>query len=202
MNLAQSVKLHRKIVAAFRYNPYRDFLAGIELNDLIRENSWSKIPGEKVVSVIGPSDPSNSPDGYVIVADSALDHYTGRCDMIVTDLDGPMDKIMKDEDSIKVVHAHGDNIEKLREYVPKLRGLVLGTTQSIPLRNVRNIAGFTDGDRSVIMGTIIGAKKIFIHGFDYTSPMDEPKDEKRRKMLFGKDIIDNIKSAEVVYVRR
>jgi len=196
------VKLHRKIVASFRYNPYRDFLAGIELNDLIRENSWNKIPSEKVVSVIGPSDPSSSPDGYVIVADSALDHYTGRCDMIVTDLDGPMDKIMKEEDSIKVVHAHGDNIEKLREYVPKLRGLVLGTTQSIPFRNVRNIAGFTDGDRSVLMGTIIGAKKIFIHGFDYTSPMDEPKDEKLKKMLFGKDIIDNIKSAEVVYVRR
>lgn len=199
-NPVQRTNLHRKIVASFRFNPYLDFLAGIELNDLIRENQWSKLPRESVVSVIGPSHPSDRPEGYVIVADSALAHYRGRCDMIVSDLDGPLDKILKGENCIKVIHAHGDNIEKLREIVPKLKGTVLGTTQSIPLRNVRNIGGFTDGDRSVIMGVLLGAEKIFVHGFDYSSPVDEPRDEKLRKMRFGKEIIDNIKSAEVVYV--
>ncbi|MEM0134295.1 MAG: 6-hydroxymethylpterin diphosphokinase MptE-like protein [Thermoplasmatales archaeon] len=194
--------LHRAIVASFRFNPYRDFLAGIELNDLIRRDMWNLLPQEEVVSVIGPSDPSTDPEGYVIVADSALDHYSGRVDMIVSDLDGPTDKIINQVESIKVIHAHGDNIDRLRSLVPKIRGIVLGTTQSIPIRKVRNIGGFTDGDRSVILATLLGAKRIYIHGFDYSKPVDEPKDLKLKKMQFGKGIIDNVKSAEVVYVRR
>ncbi|MCL5930526.1 MAG: DUF115 domain-containing protein [Candidatus Thermoplasmatota archaeon] len=194
--------LHRRIVASFRFNPYRDFLAGIELSDLIRRDAWKLLPKEDTVSVIGPSDPTESPEGYVVVADSALDHYSGRVDMIVSDLDGPIQKIIDQEDSLKVIHAHGDNIQKLGEVVPRLKGTILGTTQSIPVRAVRNIGGFTDGDRSVIMASLLGAKRIFIHGFDYSNPVDGPRDVKFMKLQFAKGIIDNVKSAEVVYVRR
>jgi len=194
--------LHRRIVASFRFNPYRDFLAGIELSDLIRRDAWKLLPKEDTVSVIGPSDPTESPEGYVVVADSALDHYSGRVDMIVSDLDGPIQKIIDQGDSLKVIHAHGDNIQKLGEVVPRLKGTILGTTQSIPVRAVRNIGGFTDGDRSVIMASLLGAKRIFIHGFDYSNPVDGPRDVKFMKLQFAKGIIDNVKSAEVVYVRR
>ena len=194
--------LHRRIVASFRFNPYRDFLAGIELSDLIRRDAWKLLPKEDTVSVIGPSDPTESPEGYVVVADSALDHYSGRVDMIVSDLDGPIQKIIDQEDSLKVIHAHGDNIQKLREVVPRIKGTILGTTQSIPVRAVRNIGGFTDGDRSVIMASLLGAKRIFIHGFDYSNPVDGPRDVKFMKLQFAKGIIDNVKSAEVVYVRK
>ena len=194
--------LHRRIVASFRFNPYRDFLAGIELSDLIRRDAWKLLPKEDTVSVIGPSDPTESPEGYVVVADSALDHYSGRVDMIVSDLDGPIQKIIDQEDSIKVIHAHGDNIQKLREVVPRIKGTILGTTQSIPVRAVKNIGGFTDGDRSVIMASLLGAKRIFIYGFDYSNPVDGPRDVKFMKLQFAKGIIDNVKSAEVVYVRK
>lgn len=194
--------LHRRIVASFRFNPYRDFLAGIELSDLIRRDAWNLLPKEDTVSVIGPSEPTEDPEGYVVVADSALDHYSGRVDMIVSDLDGPIQKIIDQEDSLKVIHAHGDNIQKLGEVVPRLKGTILGTTQSIPVRAVRNIGGFTDGDRSVIMASLLGAKRIFIHGFDYSNPVDGPRDVKFMKLQFAKGIIDNVKSAEVVYVRR
>ena len=194
--------LHRRIVASFRFNPYRDFLAGIELSDLIRRDAWNLLPKEDTVSVIGPSEPTEDPEGYVVVADSALDHYSGRVDMIVSDLDGPIQKIIDQEDSLKVIHAHGDNIQKLGEVVPRLKGTILGTTQSIPVRAVRNIGGFTDGDRSVIMASLLGAKRIFIHGFDYSNPVDGPRDVKFMKLQFAKGIIDNVKSAEVVYVRK
>jgi uncharacterized Rossmann fold enzyme len=200
--LAKSIELHRKIVASFRFNPYRDFLAGIELNDIISQNLWGMLPSEEVVSVIGPSHPSSDPDGYVIVADSALKFYDGKYDMVVSDLDGPIETIIEEKKSIKVIHAHGDNIEKLRKYVPLLRGIVLGTTQSIPLQNVRNIGGFTDGDRSVIMATLLGARKIFVHGFDYSAPIDSPKDEKLKKLKFAKELIDKIKNTELVYVQK
>ncbi len=195
------MKLHRRIVAAFNFNPYLDFLAGIELNDILRKDSWDSLPTEDVVSVIGPLDPPRDAEGFVIVADSALNYYGGRVDMIVSDLDGPVERIIKDKESIKVIHAHGDNIEKLRGVVGRLQGTVLGTTQSIGLRYVRNIGGFTDGDRSVIMATIIGAKKILIHGFDFFNPVDEPKEVKLKKLKFSKEIIDNIKNTKVVYVR-
>ncbi|MCL4447994.1 MAG: DUF115 domain-containing protein [Thermoplasmatales archaeon] len=194
------MRLHRRIVASFRFNPYCDFLAGIELNDILRKDMWDQLPRKETVSVIGPSNPDNSPEGYVIVADSAIRYYTGRVDMIVSDLDGPIDRILQSRGTIKVIHAHGDNIQKLRELVPKMNGIVLGTTQSIALKYVRNIGGFTDGDRSVIMATLIGAKRIFIHGFNYSDPVDEPRDIKLKKMQLGREIIDNIKSAEVVYV--
>lgn len=154
------------------------------------------------MSVIGPSEPPSDPKGYVIVADSALNQYNGRYDMLVSDLDGPMERILEDRKSIKVIHAHGDNLDKLRSYVPNIRGIILGTTQSIPLKRVRNIGGFTDGDRSVIMGVILGAKKIFIYGFDFLNPMDEPKEIKKKKMLIGKEVIDKVKNAEIVYVHR
>lgn len=194
--------LHRRIVASFRFNPYRDFLAGIELSDLIRTDAWTSLPKADVVSVIGPFRPLVNPEGYVIVADSALNHYSGRVNMIVSDLDGPIEKIIDQVDSVKVIHAHGDNIQKLRAIVPRIGGTVLGTTQSIPVRAVKNIGGFTDGDRSVIMASLLGAKKIFIHGFDYSNPVDEPRDVKLMKLQFAKGIIDNVKSAEVVYVQR
>ncbi len=196
------MKLHRKIVATFNYNPYRDFLAGIELNDLIKSDLWDKLPRESVVSVIGPSNPSNDPEGYVIVADSALRYYSGRYDMIVSDLDGPIEKIIDSKDCIKVIHAHGDNIEKLRKYVPEMSGTVLGTTQSIPLQKVKNIGGFTDGDRSVIMGILMGAEKIYIYGFDYSKPVDEPANIKLKKMLFGKEIIENKKGPVIEYLTK
>jgi len=60
---------------------------------------------EGIVSVVGPADPFDEPKGYVIVADSALNYYDGSCDMIVTDLDGPIGKILNHTESIKVVHA-------------------------------------------------------------------------------------------------
>ncbi len=163
---------------------------------------WSSLPRERIVSVIGPANPSNDPEGFVIVADSALRYYSGRYDMVVSDLDGPVEKIVGNEECIKVIHAHGDNIESLSRYIPDMRGIILGTTQSIPLKRVKNIGGFTDGDRSVIMGAILGAKKIYIHGFDFSRPVDEPANLKMKKMLFGKDIIESRNGPEIEYVNR
>lgn len=199
-NLNQNLELHRKIVASFKYNPYLDFLAGIELNSLLKKDSWHELRNEKKVSVIGPTASIKDPEGYVIVADSALNYYDGKCDMIVSDLDGPIDKIMLMEKSIKVIHAHGDNISRMADIVPLLSGVILGTTQSIPVGKVRNVGGFTDGDRSIIMASIMGAETILVHGFDYANPVDEPKGLKREKMHFGKEIVDKLKGINLVYV--
>jgi uncharacterized Rossmann fold enzyme len=89
-------------------------------------------------------------------------------DIIVTDLDGNMGDIIKanNEGAILVVHAHGNNMDKIKEYVPKLKR-VLGTTQSVPLKNVYNFGGFTDGDRCIFLAIELGARLILLSGMDF-----------------------------------
>lgn len=89
-------------------------------------------------------------------------------DVIVTDLDGKMDDIIEanNRGAILVVHAHGNNIDKIKEYVPKLK-MILGTTQSDPLENIYNFGGFTDGDRCIFLAIELGAKFILLAGMDF-----------------------------------
>jgi len=88
--------------------------------------------------------------------------------IIVTDLDGNFEDIKRANGlgAYVVVHAHGDNIDKLKHYVPKLKN-VLGTCQTEPLDIIYNFGGFTDGDRAVFLAEGLGAKEIFLIGFDF-----------------------------------
>jgi uncharacterized Rossmann fold enzyme len=86
-------------------------------------------------------------------------------DIIVTDLDGdiPEEIEASRRGAIMVVHAHGDNIDKLS----LVKGLsnVIGTTQSKPLSNIYNFGGFSDGDRCVFLAHAFGAMSITLIGF-------------------------------------
>ena len=88
--------------------------------------------------------------------------------IIVTDLDGKMEDILKanSQGSYLAVHAHGNNRENLKQYLPEIKN-ILGTTQSIPLQNVHNFGGFTDGDRAVFLAVELGAKNIIMAGMDF-----------------------------------
>lgn len=88
-------------------------------------------------------------------------------DIVVTDLDGDemvLKKIAKTK-TIFVVHAHGDNIEKI-ELAKKFKNCI-GTTQSTPFNKIQNFGGFTDGDRGVFLANYFGAKKIILVGMDF-----------------------------------
>lgn len=102
-------------------------------------------------------------------------------EIIVTDLDGRMDDIQEANrmGSLVVVHAHGDNIEKLREFAPQLKR-VIGTTQSRPLPGLYNFGGFTDGDRAVFLAKYLGALEIKLIGFDFD---DESVTQRKHKKL-------------------
>ena len=90
-------------------------------------------------------------------------------DIIVTDLDGLVDDQVtaNKKDATVVIHAHGNNIDRLERYVPMFDGKIIGTTQSKPFDNIYNFGGFTDGDRAVYLADCFGAKKIFLAGFDF-----------------------------------
>jgi len=88
-------------------------------------------------------------------------------DIVVTDLDGDIKSLKKAgrTNTIMVVHAHGDNSEKIH-FVKNFKNCI-GTTQTKPLGKVHNFGGFTDGDRCVFLANHFKAKKIILLGMDF-----------------------------------
>ncbi|NHJ32321.1 MAG: DUF115 domain-containing protein [Asgard group archaeon] len=91
-------------------------------------------------------------------------------DAIVTDLDGSIPTIRESlkNGSIVVVHAHGDNITKIKEISDILpKEGIIGTTQTKETSKVKNLGGFTDGDRAAYLAANLQAKSVVFFGFDF-----------------------------------
>jgi|WetSurMetagenome_2_1015567.scaffolds.fasta_scaffold03333_10 2-amino-4-hydroxy-6-hydroxymethyldihydropteridine diphosphokinase len=110
-------------------------------------------------------------------------------DIVVTDLDGPFSAILKANrmGSIVAVHAHGDNLDALKRYVPELKR-VIGTVQCRPPPGLHSFGGFTDGDRTVFLARELGAASIELLGFDYEDESVTPR--KKRKLEWAKRLIE------------
>lgn len=133
----------------------------------------------------------NTDDYVIIAADGATAHLIDNeiiPHIIVTDLDGDVEKEIESnqQGSIMVVHAHGDNTEKLLKYVPHLTN-ILGTTQAAPFENIHNFGGFTDGDRCVFLAYEFNAKSITLVGFDFNDRNVTPMKEK--KLMWAKKLL-------------
>ena len=137
-------------------------------------------------------------------ATSALMENNILPDLIVTDLDGKVSdqKKANSKGCITIIHAHGDNIENIKKYVPKFKGKILGTTQTDPkpYSNLQNFGGFTDGDRAIFLSRHFKAKKIFLIGFDfnkgigkYSFPKKKNKNLKLKKLRWCKYLIELLK---------
>lgn len=116
--------------------------------------------------------------------------------IIVSDLDGsPEDIILSHRlGSIPVIHAHGDNVELLKKYVPRL-ARALGTTQVNPREDVYNFGGFTDGDRAVFLAEAMGARAVVLAGMDFgeeVGPYSKAafKPNKKLKLKIGKELLE------------
>jgi uncharacterized Rossmann fold enzyme len=175
-------KRYSEILKEFRYSEKKDKESAILLNSILKKSDANKkitdlIKG-KTVFVIG-SGPSLSlaipklkkyKKIVKIAADSSIKPLVENGiipDIVVTDLDGDentLEKIGK-TNSIFVVHAHGDNLEKL-DHVKKFKNCI-GTTQSTPFGKIKNFGGFTDGDRCVFLTNHFQAKKVILFGMDF-----------------------------------
>lgn len=116
----------------------------------------------------------------------------------VTDLDGDVGSIIKANKLgvVTVVHAHGDNIEKIEEIVPQLKD-VIGTTQVKPFGRLHNFGGFTDGDRAVYLAEQFRAGLIALAGMDFGSEVGRysgsyDKKNKLRKLRIGRIILEEL----------
>ncbi|RLI56169.1 MAG: 6-hydroxymethyl-7,8-dihydropterin pyrophosphokinase [Candidatus Thorarchaeota archaeon] len=99
---------------------------------------------------------------------TALQEENIGCAILVTDLDGPYESIIKgvDDGALTIVHGHGDNIPVIERVVPDL-GPVLGSTQVEPTKRAFLWGGFTDGDRACYVASHYAPKRIVLAGMDF-----------------------------------
>ena len=118
-------------------------------------------------------------------------------DLVVTDLDGDVNALKKTgrTNTIMVVHAHGDNSDKL--HLVKNFKNCIGTTQTKPIGKIQNFGGFTDGDRCVFLANHFKAKKIILLGMDfgttigkYSKPRVINRNIKIAKLRCGKKLLE------------
>jgi len=199
------------ILKELKYSEKKDKESAIILDSILRKTKniekVEKLIQGNTVFVIG-SGPSLSfaipklkkfKKSIKIAADSSLKPLIDNGiipDIIVTDLDGDENTIKKisKKKSIFVVHAHGDNIEKL-QMVKKIKNCI-GTTQTEPFNKIQNFGGFTDGDRGVFLASHFNAKKIILFGMDFgtrigkfSSTKKSDRKIKLKKLKIGEDLL-------------
>jgi uncharacterized Rossmann fold enzyme len=126
-------------------------------------------------------------------------------DVIVTDLDGQVEDQLEAnrQGSIVVIHAHGDNQELVKDWVPRFEGRILGTTQSTPVENLYNFGGFTDGDRCAFMCDHFGATSVILVAFNFDDTDQEYIQSlgatKLKKLTWGGMLLSAIERSEIFF---
>jgi 2-amino-4-hydroxy-6-hydroxymethyldihydropteridine diphosphokinase len=204
-------KRYFTILKELDYSEKKDKESAVILDSILKKTNniekIRKLIQGKTVFVIG-SGPSLSiaipklkklEKSIKIAADSSLKSLVDNKiipDIIVTDLDGDEDTIKKiaKTKSIFVIHAHGDNIEKL-QIVKKIKNCI-GTTQTNPFNEIQNFGGFTDGDRGVFLASHFDAKKIILFGMDFgnkigkfSNTKSSDRKIKLKKLQIGRELL-------------
>ena len=196
----------------FGYREKEDLRSAKKLDSLLKKKAskkqLQKIIENKTVFIIGAGPSLSKSLKFLkrcrnvtkIVADGAvrgLLEENIRPDILVTDLDGDMKsigKIGKTKIPI-IIHAHGDNFDKL-DIVGKFSN-VIGSTQTDSFGKMENFGGFTDGDRCVFLAEYFKAKKIVLVGMDFGKKIGKYSKErvvnpkiKLKKLRDGKKIVE------------
>ncbi|WP_456419669.1 6-hydroxymethylpterin diphosphokinase MptE-like protein [Methanocaldococcus infernus] len=171
-----------EILKDFNFSMEKDIESAKILNSMIKRDEEllkevESIIKDRVVHVYGAGPSLLRHIEYykhpLVVADGACKAFLENDiipDIIVSDLDGDLNALKEcnKKGSIVVVHAHGDNIERIKSEVPKLKD-VIGTHQvpDLKLENLIYVGGFTDGDRACYFSKYFGAKKLILGGMDF-----------------------------------
>ncbi len=127
--------------------------------------------------------------------------------ILVTDLDGVSRCFDRVEEikPISFIHAHGDNIDLLQNYVPRalLSNVpIVGTTQVEPRIPVLNFGGFTDGDRALFISLSFRPKLVVLVGCDYGPYLGEASKGVSMRCLWRKVLKHGIARYMMDYAAR
>jgi 2-amino-4-hydroxy-6-hydroxymethyldihydropteridine diphosphokinase len=144
--------------------------------------------------------PPTTPAPVLIAADGA----TATCleaglvpSVIVTDLDGPVPALItaNRRGALVVIHAHGDNLGPLEEWVPQFPGELAGSWAGPPRPDLIDVGGFTDGDRAAYLAAHVGASRVLLWGFDFERVNErEPNGATRKlaKLRWARTLLANL----------
>ncbi|MEM4287768.1 MAG: 6-hydroxymethylpterin diphosphokinase MptE-like protein [Candidatus Caldarchaeum sp.] len=223
MKLEEWLKLYAEICMELGIDRSRDYEAAQLLSNMIKQKHLSRehltmVFKRHAWAVVFGAGPSLEKDideflekvgaGSIptVAADGACRAFLERGvtpDVVVTDLDGGDEALVEaaEKGSLLVVHAHGDNIDRIKLLIPNLPAVV-GTTQTEPVGVLENFGGFTDGDRAVYMCEELGVRNIVMAGMDfdgeigkYSKPAKLSSDEtarKRKKLSIAKKLLTHL----------
>jgi uncharacterized Rossmann fold enzyme len=208
MNLAKWLRFYDEIIREFGFSKENDRDSASLLNTFLKRPDLEKLENlvnDKEVNIFG-SGPSlekleSLPTGINIAADGTCSFLMERGvvpDIVVTDLDGDIDDLLaaNEKGALIIIHAHGDNIDKVKRYGRRFKN-PYGTTQGEPFGNLLNFGGFTDGDRAGFIAEHFKPKKITFYGMDfdempgkYSFTKKEDVETKMKKLVWAKRLIE------------
>lgn len=177
--------------------------------------------GRRDVAIVGcgpglAATTPNAVQGKLVVAADGASSWLREVgiapQVVVTDLDGDPDDLVwaSQQGAAMVVHAHGDNVDALRDLAPLLGKRVYGTYQGPPvpgLAPLANVGGFTDGDRAVVLAEHFGARAATLIAFDFDKPPSpyshkwDPQ-TKPKKLAWAKLIVEGVEERRKMVLTR
>ena len=199
MNFEEWEPVYERLLRAFGFDRADDERARDVLAELVADADAGPFDPTELdaagatVAVVGaapclPAEVGRAADAdLVFAASTAADVCRDAgvpVDCMVTDLDkNPETARTLTREGVPVAaHAHGDNLEAVREWVPRFDAShTLPTTQAAPAGPVRNFGGFTDGDRAAFLADALGAARLTFVGWAFDdADVDTIKAEKLR----------------------
>jgi uncharacterized Rossmann fold enzyme len=213
---------YKAILQSMGYDRNRDEVVAYQLSSLLAEREAQLVPAEELSDLIdrkhvfvfgdGPSlvDDIQGFDfrSLKVAADGATSKLMDRDilpDIIVTDLDGEVEDQVEAnrQGAIVIIHAHGDNQDLVKDWVPRFEGRILGTTQSTPVENLHNFGGFTDGDRCAFMCDHFGAESVILVAFNFDDTDQEYLATlgpgKLKKLTWGGVLLSALERSEIFF---
>ena len=192
-------KFQEEISVQFDFSKIREDVASRLVSD-IKQNisSIRKCIEKKDLILVGAGLQKGTyiPSSNVIVADGALRACLEQDilpSLIVTDLDGYIPDLLwaRKKGSKVILHAHGDNIARVFQYLSDINPNCITTTY--PSASSNCWGGFTDGDRALMMSLSLNCNSVKMIGFNYNIIGNYSGDyspRKLEKLLWAQKIVE------------
>tara|TARA_B110001454_G_scaffold52507_1_gene51352 strand:- start:5777 stop:6415 length:639 start_codon:yes stop_codon:yes gene_type:complete len=192
-------KFQEEISVQFDFSKIREDVASRLVSDIKQNISSIRECIEKKDLILvgaGLQKGTSIPSSNVIVADGALRACLEQDilpSLIVTDLDGYIPDILwaRKKGSKVILHAHGDNIARVFQYLSDINPNCITTTY--PSASSNCWGGFTDGDRALMMSLSLNCNSVKMIGFNYNIIGNYSGDyspRKLEKLLWAQKIVE------------
>jgi len=192
-------KFQEEISVQFDFSKIREDVASRLVSDTKQNiSSIRKCIEKKDLILVGAGlqKGTDIPSSNVIVADGALRACLEQDilpSLIVTDLDGYIPDILwaRKKGSKVILHAHGDNIARVFQYLSDINPNCITTTYPSAFSNCWG--GFTDGDRALMMSLSLNCNSVKMIGFNYNIIGNYSGDyspRKLEKLLWAQKIVE------------